>query len=194
MMRLKRLSTSEWFKQLRLQCRVDALEVNLNRHISIGYALGTQTNLPTVSTTCTSLCKIRTTWGQQKACPGFKWDGWDSSLSHHNLPGRNNLSLLVAGCPMFDSSGYYLPISWRQLELLKIHSMWAPSLALWAERAVLESTRFIFDTSSAKNRAGRSLHPGGAFKERLLLARGLGTARSCPRRVSQIQKYFSFSG
>lgn len=124
----------------------------------------------------------------------FKWDVWDSSLTHHDLPGRNNLSLLVAGCPIFDSSGYYLPISWWQLKLLEIHIMWAPSLAHWAERAVPESTHFIFDISSAKNRAGRILHPGGAFKELLLLARGLGTTRSCPCRVSQIQKYFSFSG
>lgn len=178
MMRFKRFGASEWFKQLRLQYRVDTVEVNLNRHIYIGYAFGTQTNLPTVSTMCTSVCKIRTSWGQQKACPWFKWDVWDSSLSHHNLSGRNNLS--GAGCPMFDSSGYHVPIAWWQLKQLKIHIMWAHPLAHWAKRAVLESTHFIFEISSAKNRAVRILHLGGALKQLLLLARGFCTARSCP--------------
>lgn len=53
MMRFKRFSTSEWFKQLRLQYRIETLEVYLNKHIYTWIPdFGTQTSLPTLLLQC----------------------------------------------------------------------------------------------------------------------------------------------
>ena len=46
MMRFKRVSASEWFKQLRLQYRIEILEVYLNKHIYTWiHDFGAQTSL-----------------------------------------------------------------------------------------------------------------------------------------------------
>lgn len=53
MMRFKRFSTSEWFKQLRLQYRIETLEVYLNKHIYTWIPdFGAQTSLPTLLLQC----------------------------------------------------------------------------------------------------------------------------------------------